>query len=296
METIPDGVLDRVTGIPGSELLTCAAASIEGGAGAATGGVARLTGTYRAGSAEGAFTLVRKEFRPLTSGRHAEASRRPDHWAYWRREPNAYTSGLLPRGPGLRAPAFYGTDGSDVLFLEHVSGSAEDPATAARRLGRWQATAAVPSAPWLAGHQLAQRLAVTELDWSGVDADPRMAKLWERRAELLDSLADVPVVLTHGDFHPLNLLSSGGDTVVLDWGTLGVAPVGADLAHLMLGCQEDLLGAYLDGLGGHYAEADVRAGVAVTLGLTGASRVHWMLAAGVPVPDGYEEFIASVTS
>lgn len=295
MQPIPDAVLDRITGIQGTELTACTATAIDGSTGAATGGVASLSGTWRAGRAEGTFRVIRKEFRPLTSGRHAKASRQPDHWAYWRREPNAYTSGLLPSGPGLRAPECLGVDGN-VLYVEYVDGEPEAPTVAAFRLGRWQAAATIPDAPWLAGHQLAQRLKVSELDWSTVDADPRMPALWARRAELMGTLADVPGVLTHGDFHPVNLLSADGDTVALDWGTLGVAPVGADLAALMLGCREDLLPAYLDGLDGRFAEADVRAGLRVTLGLTGASRVHWMLANRLSVPTGYAGFVASLAS
>jgi hypothetical protein len=79
--------------------------------------------------------------------------------------------------------------------------------------------------------------------------------------------------------------------VVFDWATLGVSPVGADLAHLALSTLDDLVADYLVGLEGRFDPAAVRAGYRTTLALTGASRVHWMLSRGVPVPQGYEDFL-----
>jgi hypothetical protein len=100
--------------------------------------------------------------QPLTGGRHAAAATDPRHWACWRREPLAYAAGLLPSGPGLSAPRCYGVV-DDVVYVADVTGQAESPAVAARRLGAWQAATAVPDVPWLAGHQLAQRIAVSSL-------------------------------------------------------------------------------------------------------------------------------------
>ncbi|MEV0647365.1 aminoglycoside phosphotransferase family protein [Phytomonospora sp. NPDC050363] len=301
METIPDGVLDRLTGMDGSELTACAATPLGGGLGVATAGVARLDAAYRAGRAEGTFSVIRKTFRPVSSGRHAEAARDPRHWAFWRREVLAYASGVLPSGPGLRAPVCFG-HGDDVVYLEDVEGTTESPVLAAARLGRWQAAAAAPSAPWLSGHQLAQRVAAGGLDWSAVDADPRMPALWERRAELLEALAGLPQVLSHGDFHHANIIATAGDTVVLDWGTLGLAPTGADLAHYLLGHPDgtdpahvaDLVDAYLDGSRGRFTRADAQTGLCATAALTGASRVHWRLAQGLPVPDGYVDLVSAM--
>jgi hypothetical protein len=71
---------------------------------------------------------------------------------------------------------------------------------------------------------------------------------------------------------------------------LGVGPVGADLAHLALSTLEDPLDAYLAGLGGRFDPGLVRLGYQVTLALTAASRVHWMLTQGMPVPPGYVDF------
>lgn len=223
----------------------------------------------------------------MTSGRHAAAAADPRHWAHWRREPLAYASGLLPSGI-LRAPHCYGV-ADDVVYLEDVTGPPEDPALAAYRLGVWQASAEIPDVPWLAGHQLAQRIAVSDLDWAG--ADPRLAAVWARREELLDSLADVPRVLSHGDFHAEHLIAHGDCTVVLDWGTLGVSPVGADLAHLVLSTGREVLDDFLAGLGGAFPAQAVRTGYRVTLALTAVSRIHWMLSRGMEVPTAYLEAV-----
>ncbi|WP_345564023.1 phosphotransferase [Nonomuraea rosea] len=270
--------------------MRCRSAPVTGSSGAATGAVTRLTGVAACDGAEVAFRVVRKEFRPVRTGRHAPYADDPRHWAYWRREPLAYASGLLPYGTELTAPRCHGVV-DDVVYLADVSGSPGSPRVAARRLGAWQAGAAVPGVPWLAGHQLAQRLAVGE--WTPVDADPRVAGLWRRQEELLNALARLPVVLTHGDFSPGNLVASEGRTVVLDWATLGAGPVGADLAALALGTLADPVPDYLAGAAGRFRRDDVELGYRATVALTGAGRVHWMLSRGMRLPEGYEEFVLS---
>lgn len=263
---------------------------IVSGTGAATGTVTRLTGTAQSGGQEELFAMIRKQCRPLTTGRHAAGAADPRHWAYWRREPLAYASGVLPAGPGLAAPDCYGVV-DDVVYLRDVGAEPESPHVAARRFGAWQASTPVPDLPWLAGHQLAQRLAVSDLDWAAVDADPRLASIWSQRDDLLAELRYVPEVLSHGDFHIGHLVAADEVTVVLDWATLGVSPVGADLAHLALSTLEDLVADYVLGLDGRVDARAVRVGYATTLALTGASRAHWMLSRGVPAPEGYVEFV-----
>jgi aminoglycoside phosphotransferase (APT) family kinase protein len=149
----------------------------------------------------------------------------------------------------------------------------------------------VPSLPWLAGDQLAQRLAVSDLDWAAVDADARLVSIWSRRRDLLGALRSVPKVLSHGDFHIGHLVAADEATMVLDWATLGVSPVGADLAHLALSTLDDQVANYLVGLDGRFDAQFVRVGYATTVALTGTSRVHWMLSRGVPVPYGYVDFV-----
>lgn len=263
----------------GSVVTGCTVEPLGGGTGVATESVDRLV--FQAGHQ--AFTVIRKTFRSGVDD--------PGDWRYWRRELRAYESGVLPGGPGLRAPRLLGIDGAAV-FLEAADGPAERPELAAERLAIWQSRTDIPDVPWLAGHQLAQRVAAKELDWSAVDADPALAAIWARRDDLLDALGAVPNVLSHGDFHPGHLIAAGPDTtMVLDWGSCGVAPVGADLAHLALGTLRDQLPFYLKGSGGRFAIGDVILGYRVTLALTGVSRIHWMLSKGVPLPADYVRFV-----
>jgi hypothetical protein len=168
-------VLAAVASQADAELLECVVTPISGGSGAATAAVARLAGRIRAGVDEFPFAMIRKEFRPATGGRHAVAANDPEHWAYWRRELLAYAAGVLPSGPDLSAPRCYGVV-DDVVYLADVAGEGESPRVAARRLGAWQASTAIPVLPWLAGHQLAQRIAVSSLDWSAVEAPTRCGR------------------------------------------------------------------------------------------------------------------------
>lgn len=289
---IPRQVLVSVTGRQDAELIDCTTEPLRGSTGAATAGVCRIAGTARIAGATHQFTLVRKQFRPLTSGPHAKGARDPRHWAYWKRELLAYQSGVVPTGHELRAPRCLGIVG-DALYLENVVGPTERPAIAARRLGDWQARVTAPQFSWLAGHQLAQRVAVTNLNWTETDVDPEFAAIWSRRHRMLDELRDAPDALCHGDFHAGNLLSSAGTTVAFDWNTIGKAPVGADLAHLALSCQQDLVDDYLAGLGAAYDTSAVLLGYRTTLALTAASRLHWMWTRRIPIPPGYQDFALS---
>jgi hypothetical protein len=277
IDAVPPSVVAAAAGA-GTVVTGWTVEPVEDGAGVAPRAVQRLV--FHAG--DQTFTVIKKTFRPGVED--------PAHRAYWRRELLAYESGLLPSGPGLKAPRLLGVDG-DAVFLELVPGPAERPELAAERLARWQASTDLPQVPWLAGHQLAQRIAERELDWSAVDADPALGEIWARRDDLLEALGLVPSVLSHGDFHPGNLIADGAGTVALDWAAFGVAPVGADLAHLALGTLRDQLPFYLKGSGGRFAIGDVILGYRVTLALTGAARVHWMLTNGIPLPGDYVRFV-----
>lgn len=274
------------------EVIHCTTTAIQGSTGAATAGVDRLTGRIRVGSTELPFSMIRKTVRPVTEGRHAAAAMEATHWAYWRREPLAYQMGLVPAGPHLTAPRCFAVT-QDAMYLADVSAPAESVTVAAYRLAAWQATTAVPQVPWLGGHQLAQRIAVSSLDWSAVDAPYALAQLWDRRDELLSTLDAVPVVVSHGDFHIRNLLAGGNVTTVLDWGTLSACPLGADLAHLALSTGEDPLGAYLAGLGDRFDPALAARAYRLTAALTATSRVHWMLLRGLPAPAAYVDLVGT---
>lgn len=289
IEQIPQHVLAVALRRANPVLIDCTVKPISGSSGAATAGVARISGTAIVDSESVPFSLVRKQFRPLSSGRHAQASTNPRHWAYWRRELLAYEYGI-PSSHGISAPTCLGIV-DDVLYIEDVRGVRESAAVAARRLGQWQAHATIPDAEWLSGHQLAQRIAASNLKWS--PGHHELKAIWDQRDELLAELESVPRVLVHGDFSGGHIVSVGTRTVVLDWGTMGIGPVGADLAHLALGVQKDLLGDYLAGLDGRFGPELVRRGYRVTLQLTGVSRIHWMIERGIRIPDGYVDFVLS---
>ncbi len=266
---------------------------VTGNTGVATASVERVSGVVRSGAGEKQFSLIRKRFQPEPSGRHTESAGDPRHWAYWRREPLAYASGVLinPLGSGLVAPYCYEVI-DDVIYLADVVGPPERVDVAAFRLGTWHATAPIPEAAWLAGEQLAQRVAATELDWSAMDVPDGVRAVWERRHDLLKALDSVPTVLCHGDIHPGNLIDTGSETTtVLDWGTLGTGPAGSDLAHLALGTLTDPFAFYIEGLQGKVDAEEAHLGYSVTLALTGVSRLHWMHENGVPVPPGYTDFV-----
>ncbi len=266
---------------------------VTGTIGAATASVTRVSGVLTSGAGEKSFSVIRKMFRPVPSGRHVDSAGDPRHWAYWRREPLAYASGVLinPLGTGLIAPYCYEVI-DDVVYLADVAGPPERADVAAYRLGTWHASAPIPDAAWLAGDQLAQRLAVADLDWSTVDAPADVLAIWHRRNDLLKALDAVPTVLCHGDFHPGNLIDTGSEaTTVLDWGTLGTGPAGFDLAHLALSTLSDPFPFYVDGLQGKVGAEEAHLGYSVALALVGTSRLHWMHENGVPVPAGYIDFV-----
>ena len=240
-----------------------------------------------------ARTLVRKTLRPLIAGRHAALADDPRHWAYWRREAEAYRSGLLPLGPGLRTPLCYGVVDNEI-YLESVEGPAVPVGQAAEHLARWQ----VPyesslDRPWLAMDQLGQRLKVSELDWTTVEADPRVVQLWQRQWDLYEELIRVPSVRSHGDYSAGNLVRAGSDTVALDWATFGWEPLGFDLAHLALSTGEDPTDAYCSAAGPAVDAIAVRAGYRTAVATIGASRIHWMLSRGIRLPEWYVEFIST---
>lgn len=290
MDHLPRQVLAAVVNRPDASILDYQAEPITGSSGAATGAVIRLSGIARYGAEELPFSLVRKDIRPPMA-RHSVRSHDPRHWSYWRREPLAYASGLLPAGPELAAPRCYVVIG-DVVYLADVGEAAEAPRVAARRLGTWQARAATPDVPWLANHRLAERIGPYRLDWRGIDVDPGIVALWNRREELLDSLDRVPPLVTHGDFSAENLLAlTPTTTAVLDWATFGIGVAGSDLANLALSAREDLLADYLAGFDGVVTPACAELGYRVTLALIGTSRIHWMHTQGIPLPAGYEDFV-----
>jgi hypothetical protein len=141
----------------------------------------------------------------------------------------------------------------------------------------------------------------------------RVAALLDGAGPLLARLESLPVTLTHHDAQWRNLFlrpagsTRPGRTVAVDWAFLGLAPVGADLGHL-LGCDLEhsvdpadaaafdsaVTAAHLEGLREHGwtgDERDVRFAAAATAALqmvpTFAAQVAWL--AGEPAELGAAE-------
>ena len=149
------------------------------------------------------------------------------------------------------------------MYLEYVGESQPAVEEAALELGRWHHRDHSGRQPWHVHDQLAQRLAVSDLDWSAVAIAPGLATIWNERQALMAGLDTLPQGITHGDFSLGNLRVDDGGVVAIDWATLGVSPVGFDLAHLALaGLNADVLPLYLEGLQSRYEPDDVRWGTA----------------------------------
>ena len=83
-------------------------------------------------------------------------------------------------------------------------------AQAALGLGRWHHVDHTADHPWFARHQLAQRVSVSDLDWSTVDLDARLREIWQCRSAYMSDLNALPWSITHGDFSTGNLRLHGG--------------------------------------------------------------------------------------
>ncbi len=86
--------------------------AIHGGLGVSSIGILRLVGTARIAGEARPWSLVLKAIRPpAPDSATARMERDEGHVLYWRREANAYQSGLLSDLPaGLVAPRCYGVD------------------------------------------------------------------------------------------------------------------------------------------------------------------------------------------
>lgn len=214
----------------------------------------------------------------------------PQHPSYWRREADVLATAITGSTVGLCAVAAGVEEDADGITItrEWVEDAAVTGLFVAMSLGRF-AGADLPRTRFLAHDLLRHRLARTERRAGGW---PTLARttvadvadaFWARRETFLAMLASLPQVPQHGDPTLANVPGRrGDDAIAIDWATVGVGPVGADLGYFSLSAREGfepLLDAYLMGLSPSVAGRDeALLGAQVMAVYTGLGRAEWALA------------------
>lgn len=264
-------------------------------------GLYRIAGSARRGASTVPWSFVLKVLRAPGDADFAQVAPEERETLLealrWDREVDAYDSGLLTTLPaGLAAPRCFATeraDGGARIWLESII---EDSAVwdvpryalAARHLGRFNgeyiAGRPIPEYPWLSRHWLRDwvkhftRTSAGPLADDRVWAQPLTRELFpgDVRKDLRRLLAEyelwwraveeLPATLSHLDAFRANLLSrrqpDGVETVAVDWSFMGVAPLGAEVSHLVIGSvfhhgdpvdpaalADECLSGYAEGLG-----------------------------------------------
>lgn len=204
------------------------------------------------------WSLILKSVKPTLK------ASQPDGIWYWKREALAYQSGLLHNLPGgnLTAPTCYEMseqpDGSLWLWLEDIQDDIAGPwpveqyATVARHLGQFNGAylsgQTFPSDSWITHGWLRKYVenATSMIAFIRNNRDhpivksmfpgillPQVLAIWDERESILGMLDKLPQVFCHQDAFRRNLFFRGGKTVAIDWGYMGVAPVGAELVALV---------------------------------------------------------------
>lgn len=226
----------------------------------------------------------------------------PIHPQWWGREAEFYRSLLATEGWGsdCRAATCYTVDDHDGvrdLWLEDVGGiplPRSRYGSAVSALARWQMHHSTTDLAWLSRGWIPTHVRRRGLDNDKTLADPEWNRLHDLGmppsvrdnvryritdpiviASILDAL---PQVLTHYDFHHMNLGEVDGQIVIIDWATVGWGPVGhdvgfmlmdhaLDLGESMTDAWNDLIRCYVAALhaaGGDYDPADVERSVAIS--------------------------------
>jgi hypothetical protein len=210
------------------------------------------------GEAERTWTVVLKTLK--TPSEQGEIT---DVW-YWKRELLVVRSGILDDlpAPGLKAPRFYGTvehkDGASI-WMEYIH--EKDPPrwqphrfpAAAYHLGcfngAYLAGRSLPHFPWLSRDQGIQW--AKDWDPNGAWDHPsiqqvisgenlsRLKRLWANREQLFTAYHALPEVFSHCDTgrrnHIFRVDPNGAEEMVtIDWAYCGIAPLGWDLAVLLV--------------------------------------------------------------
>lgn len=233
---------------------------VHGGAGTGTA-IYRVSGEGRDKEADHGWSLILKVLQPSTGNTEAST------WNYYKREADAYRSGLLDdlQG-GLKAPKCYAvTDRGDEgcwIWLEDVKEDigprwpVEHYGVAARQLGRFNGRYVnedLPDWPWLSRKWMRSWVDYTSskmgsfnelLDHPYVklllpgDQVDKMFGLWDEREIFFEALDRLPQTLCHLDAFRRNMFArrlDGGDyqTVLIDWAFIGRSPVGSEILPLV---------------------------------------------------------------
>lgn len=238
----------------------------------AVGYLFRLRGTAQVQSDMLDWSLILKIVPSSTSSqvRFGFLSDEPSHVGYWKREMLFYRSPLYNQLPdGLTTPRCFGAsenEDSCWLWLEDIQESQEWSlatfALAAKRFGqlngRYAVEGRIPPWPWLAtddgfAHLLVQMGFVTDESFHQIadlsrqhaivrrawpeDVLDGMRLLWDEREGFFGLLRGLPKTLVHGDVARKNLFArpraqASDDIVAIDWGLLGIAPLGQEIAGL----------------------------------------------------------------
>jgi hypothetical protein len=206
------------------------------------------------------WSLILKAVRSTTQAEH------PAGIWYWKREALAYQSGLLYNLPGgnVSAPICYEVnerpDGSLWLWLEDIMDAVGSPwpvehyAVVARHLGQFNGAYLVgrsfPSEPWITRNWLRKYVehAAPMIEFVRSNPNhpvvmhmfpgdilPQTLGAWDERGSILDALENLPQVFCHQDAFKRNLFARQDKTIAIDWGYMGIAPVGAELVALVAG-------------------------------------------------------------
>jgi hypothetical protein len=203
------------------------------------------------------WSLILKIVRPAPENDDPQGIRN------WKREALAYQSGLLYRLPGkITAPRCHAVreqaDGSLWLWLEDVqdeigtSWPLEHYGVVARHLGQFNGAYLVgqplPSEPWITRDWVRKYVEhaapVIEFirhnpeypvvqQWYPGSALAQVLAVWDVRSRLFDALDRLPQTFCHQDAFKRNLFARRDQTVAIDWGFAGIAPLGAELAALV---------------------------------------------------------------
>jgi hypothetical protein len=164
---------------------------------------------------------------------------------YWRREPLAYSSGLLGALDGLRAPRCRlcreRADGTIALWLDDAGAqpdwTVERFRFVARDLGRMQGRLAAdpPGEPWLSRGWFRRYLDLRARwidDYRDRPYAAGVERIWARRDTILERVDRAQQTFCHFDFYPANVYGED-ETVVIDWAYCGLGALGIDAGNLV---------------------------------------------------------------